>query len=143
MYKVRNTVYSEGGKILIGENKIGYKFDGDLEDFTEESIYIEDMKVENGFIRYSNGRIIERYNPKETYESLKAKIVKRQFSNDDQIAIILNKDSSPENAELYNKMQEWREWAGILANKIASLSTGWIMKDSINWSEYEDCLKTI
>ena len=101
------------------------------------------MKVENGFIRYSNGRIIERYNPKETYESLKAKIVKTQFSNDDQIAIILNKDSSPENAELYNKMQEWREWAGILANKIASLSTGWIMKDSINWSDYEECLKTI
>ena len=32
MYKVRNTVYSEGGKILIGENKIGYKFDGDLEE---------------------------------------------------------------------------------------------------------------
>lgn len=24
-----------------------------------------------------------------------------------------------------------------------ALSAGWIMKDSINWSEYEDCLKTI
>lgn len=24
-----------------------------------------------------------------------------------------------------------------------TLSAGWIMKDSINWSEYEECLKTI
>ena len=143
MYKVRDKVYASAGYILHGKNKKGYKFKGELSDFTEKKVVIDDMAINGNLLIYSNGDIVEYYDKNAKYEDLKAKIVKRQFSNDDQIAIILNKDSSPENAELYNKMQEWREWAGILANKIASLSAGWIMKDSINWSEYEDCLKTI
>ena len=121
MYKVRNKVYADAGSILIGNKKIGYVFLGELNEFSEEAIQLDDMRIEGDFLVYSNGRIRESYNPNMTYEQLKAKYVKRLFSNDDQIAIMLNKDRSAEDAELFNKMQEYRDWCGTLAKKVMSL----------------------
>lgn len=121
MYKIRNKVYADAGSILIGKNKRGYVFPGEVKDFSEEAISLDDMKVEGQFLVYSKGRIRELYNPSATYEQLKAKYVKRLFSNDDQIAIMLNKDKSAADAELFDKMQEWRDWCGVLAKKVASL----------------------
>lgn len=121
MYKVRNKVYADAGYLLIGKNKRGYVFIGEVSDFSEEAIRIDDMKVEGNFLTYSNGRIKELYNPNLTYEQLKAKYIKRLFSNDDQIAIMLNKERSAEDAELFDKMQEWRDWCGTLAKKVISL----------------------
>ena len=122
MYKVRNKVYAEAGSLLIGKNKRGYVFIGEVSDFSEEAIRIDDMRVEGNFLVYSNGRIRELYNPNMTYEQLKAKYVKRLFSNDDQIAIMLNKDRSAEDSELFDKMQEWRDWCGVLAKKVVGLA---------------------
>jgi hypothetical protein len=34
---------------------------------------------------------------------------------------MLNKDDSEEDLLLFNKMQEWRAWAGIIAKKIVSV----------------------
>ena len=121
MYKVRNKVYAEAGSLLIGKNKRGYVFIGEVSDFSEEAIRIDDMTVEGNFLTYSNGKIREIYNPNQTYEQLKAKYIKRLFSNDDQIAIMLNKERSAEDAELYDKMQEYRDWCGVLAKKVTSL----------------------
>lgn len=121
MYKVRNKVYAEAGSILIGKNKRGYSFLGEVSDFSEKAIRLDDMKVDGQFLVYSDGLIRELYDPSATYEQLKAKYVKRLFSNDDQIAIMLNKDKSAADAELFDKMQEWRDWCGVLAKKVASL----------------------
>lgn len=121
MYKVRNKVHAEAGSLLVGKNRIGYVFLGELNEFSEEAISLDDMKVEGNFLTYSRGRIRELYDPSATYEQLKAKYVKRLFSNDDQIAIMLNKDKSAADAELFDKMQEWRDWCGVLAKKVASL----------------------
>ena len=38
--------------------------------------------------------------------------------SDDQIALMLNKDNSEEDAMLYDKMQEWREWSGRFAKEV-------------------------
>jgi hypothetical protein len=121
MYQVRNKVYADAGEILVGENKIGYIFLGELGEFSREEISLDDMRIEDNFIVYSNGRLRELYNPNMTYEQLKAKYIKRLFSNDDQIAIMLNKDRSEHDNELFNKMQEWRDWCGILAKKVKSV----------------------
>lgn len=121
MYKVRNKVYADAGSILIGNKKVGYVFLGELKEFSEKAIQLDDMRIEGDFLVYSNGRIRELYNPNMTYEQLKAKYVKRLFSNDDQIAIMLNKDRSAEDAEIFNKMQEYRDWCGTLAKKVMSL----------------------
>lgn len=121
MYKVRDKVYADAGKILIGKNKIGYIFKGELSDFTEEDIIISDMRVDGNLLIYSNGMVVEMYDNKATYESLKAKYVKRLFSNDDQIAIMLNHGRSEDDDMLFEKMQEWREWCGILAKKVLTI----------------------
>jgi hypothetical protein len=121
MYKVRNKVYAEAGSILIGKNKRGYSFLGEVSDFSEKAIRLDDMKIDGQFLIYSDGLIRELYDPSATYEQLKAKYVKRLFSNDDQIAIMLNKDKSAADAELYERMQEWRDWCGVLAKKVISM----------------------
>lgn len=122
MYKVRNKVYAEAGSILIGKNKRGYSFLGELNEFSEKAIRLDDMRIEGQFLVYSDGLIREIYNPNLTYEQMKAKYVKRLFSNDDQIAIMLNKDSGLEEDLLaYQKMQEWREWASVVAKKVISI----------------------
>jgi hypothetical protein len=121
MYKVRDKVYADAGKILIGKNKIGYIFKGELSDFTEEDVIINDMKVKGQFLVYSNGMVVEMYDKNATYEALKAKYVKRLFSNDDQIAIMLNHGRSEDDDMLFDKMQEWREWCGVLAKKVLTI----------------------
>lgn len=121
MYKIRNKVYAEAGSLLIGKDKRGYCFLGELKEFSEKAIRLDDMRIEGQFLVYSDGLIRELYNPNMTYEQLKAKYVKRLFSNDDQIAIMLNKERSAEDAELYDKMQEYRDWCGLLAKKVVSL----------------------
>ena len=121
MYKVRNKVYADAGNLLIGANKRGYVFLGELSEFSEKAIRLDDMRIEGQFLVYSDGLIRESYNPNQTYEQLKAKYVKRLFSNDDQIAIMLNKDRSAEDAELFEKMQEYRDWCGVLAKKVISM----------------------
>lgn len=122
MYKVRNKVYAEAGSLLIGKNKRGYVFFGELKEFSEKAIRLDDMRIEGQFLVYSDGLIRELYNPNMTYEQLKAKYVKRLFNNDDQIAIMLNKDRSAEDSELFDKMQEWRDWCGVLAKKVVGLT---------------------
>ena len=109
MYKIRNKVYPEAGYILLGKSSIGYVFQGEIEEFTEQPITIDDMKVEGNFLLYSNGLVLERNYPNLTYEEQKARIVKRLFSNDDQIAIMLNKGRSEQDDLVFEKMQEYRD----------------------------------
>lgn len=111
MYKIRNKVYSEAGYILVGENKRGYQFDGEMANFMEEAITIDDMTIQGDFVTY--GGILQYIGENPTYETLKRDMVKRRYSNDDQIAIMLNGD-----AESLVRMQDWRDWSGQVAHKI-------------------------
>lgn len=120
MYKIKDTVYSEPGYILIKSGFRGYSHKGDLDDFTEERLNTEKFSIRGNTI-YIDSVIIGRYDPKKTYGDYKASIIKGRYSNDDQIAIMLNKDDSEEDLEKYNRMQAWREWAA----KLAHLITDW------------------
>ena len=50
-----------------------------------------------------------------SYSDIKKRVIKSRYSEDDQIAIILNKDISEEDAMYFQKMQEWREFASEVA----------------------------
>ncbi|MBD5371178.1 MAG: hypothetical protein HDR80_08555 [Bacteroides sp.] len=64
-----------------------------------------------------NGWFIFR--PKKwDYASLKTFFVKLRYTNDDQMAIILNKDASEEKHQLYEEMQVWREFAAEVARGV-------------------------
>ena len=121
MYKVKNKVYADAGKLLVGSNKIGYVFYGEPEEFYEESIRIDDMHISGVFLVYSNNKISEFYKPNLSYEELRSSYIKRQFSEDDQLIIILNKDNSEDDMNLYNKLREWREWCEVLAKKVSTM----------------------
>lgn len=124
MYIDKGYIYSDAGKILVSGNFIGYsvKADSSLADtVTEENVILDDMILDRDFIRYNNGRIIQSYTKNISYAEWKTKIIKWRYSNDDQIAILINKDDSEEDIIKYNRMQEWREYAAKLARKIINL----------------------
>lgn len=114
MFKIRNKVFSEAGYILVGENKKGYQFDGELSDFTEQQISLDNMQINGDFVTYDG--ILQYVGNDFSYETLKKDMVRRRYSNDDQIAIMLNSDQ-----EALSKMQEWRDWSGQVAHKIVEI----------------------
>jgi hypothetical protein len=75
------------------------------------------MFEKNGKLVYSNG-MFKEIKSCANYGDWKSKIVGKQFTINDQIAIMLNKEDSEEDRLLYDKMQEWREWSGKFAKKI-------------------------
>lgn len=116
MYTIKEITYSEAGSILAGKNFIGFMVSSDRAPFTERILNISNITVDSSnicfdIIRWSNPGI-------RTYADAKKFIISKRYSNDDQIAIILNKDNSEEDALAFQKMQEWRDWASILAKKI-------------------------
>ena len=106
---------------------IGYSFKVD-ETYTiqEESIDLSTIeRISDSSIKVltENGSVIMMgNNTKRTYGDWKTIIIKWRYSNDDQIAIMLNKDESEEDLERYNRMQSWREWASTLSKAIVNLN---------------------
>ena len=100
MFIKNNIIFSEAGKYLSAQNFLGFKVSGQF--------------LIIGEIRTLLPEIIN-------YENLKKKFIEWHYSNDDQIAIILNKDNSDEDKVCYDKMQEWRNWSGDLAKKVLKL----------------------
>ena len=105
-------VYSEAGYILVGVNKKGYQFEGKPSDFTEEKISLDNMEIQGEFAMYGNG-IIQYIGSNPDYAKLKTDMIKRRYSNDDQIAIMLNNDEDD-----MRRMQEWRDWSAKVSKKI-------------------------
>ena len=52
-------------------------------------------------------------------DNIKKTLITSIWSNDDQIAIILNKDNG--DSEMYNFMQEWRKWFSNITHNIEEL----------------------
>lgn len=118
MFIKNNIIFSEAGKYLSAQNFLGFKVsDSDVSKYTEKDF--EEPKVSGQFLIIGEIRTLlpEIIN----YENLKKKFIEWHYSNDDQIAIILNKDNSDEDKVCYDKMQEWRTWAGDLAKKVLKL----------------------
>lgn len=120
MYQIKNKIYADAGYILKYKNKVGFSFkDVDQKDVLETKINLENIQKIGKFVVYSDG--LKDYISCTDYGDWKKKWVNKQFTNDDQIAIMLNKDSSEEDLLLFDKMQEWREWCGTIAKKITSI----------------------
>lgn len=122
MFIKNNVVYADAGNILISKNAIGYSLIDDIANIQEQHINLQDMKLEGEFLKYSDGLVVQWYKNLD-YAEWKADIIKWRYTTDDQIAIILNKDESAEKLLEYNRMQEWRDWAGTLADKILNINT--------------------
>ena len=80
------------------------------------------MHTIGSIIFWSEDKLAQRVFKNGTYADYKKAIIQKKYSNDDQIAIMLNKDSGEEIDLLaYQKMQEWRDWASLVARKILEI----------------------
>jgi len=120
MYQIKNKIYADAGYVLKYKDNLGFNFrDIDIKDVSEIKINLNNMKIKGRYILYSEG--LKEYISCTDYNCWKTKFIHKQFTNDDQLAIILNKDYSEEDLLLYDKMQEWRDWSGKFAKKVIEL----------------------
>lgn len=120
MYQIKNKIYADAGCVLKYKNKVAFSFeDVDIKDVLETKINLENIQKVGNFVIYQCG--IKDYISCSEYGDWKAKWVNKMFSNNDQIAIMLNKDESDEDLFLFNKMQEWRKWASVVAKEVVKL----------------------
>lgn len=122
MIKIDNIIKADKGKTLyyIPEDRLwggptarlaNYKDHLLVEDDFIE-LYEEDVIMIDGknyiFIGWS-------------YSDIKTFIIKLHYSNDNQIALILNYQLNPDKYEVdFKKMQEWRNYASEIATKYGS-----------------------
>ena len=126
MYKKGNVVYADAYKYLVHKSKgiIAFALSGDESEFEEKEfpIPIKIIDEGNGFYSIQGVPKVKFYFSKSDYATVKTEMIKKRYSNDDQIAIMLNKDSGlEEDFFAYQKMQEWREWASTVAKKIVEV----------------------
>ena len=118
MYTIKNITYADAGYYLEGK-AMGFNAPSSMGPFTERELDTDNLSVNEDFIRFDT---IAWANPGiRSYSDAKKFLVSKRFSNDDQIAIILNKDDSEDDTLVFEKMQEWREWASVMAHKIMEI----------------------
>lgn len=106
MYNKGDMVYAEAYKYLRHKSGrvIGFAIPGNMEDFDELDLDMSSMKNGNNEIIF-NG-MLKIFVPNFTHKGVKTKIVTSRYSNDDQIAIMLNGDELA-----MKRMQQWRDFA--------------------------------
>lgn len=78
-------------------------------DYVEKTIDIKNITIVDNLIFVDNLIVIKD----DSYPKMKKSLINGIYSNDDQIAIILNGDS-----EMMQLMQDWREWFSNLLHSI-------------------------
>ena len=122
MYKKGNVVYADAYKYLVHKSKgiIAFALSGDESEFEEKKLPVPIKIIDegNGFYSIQDVPKVKFYFSKNDYATVKTEMIKKRYSNDDQIAIMLNAQLSEEDKVYYNKMQEWREFSGYIAKSI-------------------------
>ena len=67
---------------------------------------IDDVKIKNRMFIWNNGRNQFPVIPNGTYGEYKKGLINKIFSNDDQIALILNKDFDKDSSIAFEEMQK-------------------------------------
>lgn len=126
MFIYRDKICAGAGCYLVHKTKnvIGLSVPAarySVDDFDEVSFGTLDVRVHNGMVSWGGGKFCNR--PKVmTYAGIKTSIIKSRYSDDDQIALMLNRERSAEDAALYDEMQRWRDFAAAAAKAV---TTAW------------------
>lgn len=122
MYKIGNYNFADAGYYLNRGSSIAYFFEDNGEEIEEIEATVDDMHKVGSIVLWSEDKLVQRIFKNGAYADYKKAIIQKKYSNDDQIAIMFNKDSG-EAADIlaYDKMQEWRVWASIVAKKIMEI----------------------
>ena len=104
-----------------GMNVVALRVPADVAGDYEEVAMKRPLRVEIGKDTVTvNGWFAFRLPKKRDYAEVKMAVIRMRYSNDDQLAIILNKDRTAADAAMFLEMQKWREFAA----EIAAAATG-------------------
>ena len=67
---------------------------------------MDDMQKCGQLVYYNNGKLAELVLQNADYGTYKSSIIKKRYSNDDQIAIMLNRYDSEEDELRYDRMMQ-------------------------------------
>lgn len=120
MFIKGNTVYADAFKYLKHKEKniIALSVKGSADDYEELSMNDPlDVELIGKMVFWNNRKFANRPEAMNK-EGIKMSIIKSRYSNDDQLAIILNKDNDQTTDIYYQKMQEWRDFAAYIAGSV-------------------------
>lgn len=120
MYIEGNFIYSDAYNYLSSGNVSGFKFRSDIK-VEEFKLDLSSGKVEDGLLIFNDGKLVFPINYNWSYADYKRYFIKLRYSNDDQIAIILNKDESEGGQLKFNRMEDWRKFATDLSKLMISI----------------------
>ena len=119
MYTKGKITYSDAGYILRDGVNLGYSLLDPSESVTELEIDIEEMEIRGiTAVCPSSGA---SWNIQGTYSELKSRIIHERYSDEEELAILLNREESEEKEAEYQKLQAWRLYARNVARKILDL----------------------
>ena len=112
MKRYGDKIIAEVGNVLSNgkSHALAFKYNENHE-YTEEAIG-DDIKGVSG------GYLIKGVMHLSKKDATKKYLISKLWTNDDQIAIILNKDRSDEDAAIFEFMQSWREWFSKFLNQL-------------------------
>lgn len=120
MFTKGNKVYADTYKYLHHKTKpaIGLTMIGDESDFYEVDMTLPvAVSVKGNVVTWENGKLAF-FSKSMNYASIKEQLVKSRYTNDEQLAIMLNKDLSDEGQLSYERMQDWRAFSEELARLV-------------------------
>lgn len=115
MFIKRDKIYSDAYKYLRSKDGKMVAFQlpstADVDNFEEQDIDLDTVTHDKEFVRL-NGNLLIKCND-FSYSGIKTAVISSRYSNDDQIAIMLNDEKD----EIDN-MQAWREFAKDIARRL-------------------------
>lgn len=120
MFTKGNIIYADAFKFLKHKerNIIALSVKGSADDYEELSMNEPLDVIVSANMVFWNNRMFANHPSELNKEGVKTSIIKSRYSNDDQLAIMLNKDNDKTAAMYFQKMQEWREFASFIARSI-------------------------
>lgn len=117
MFTKGNRVYADTYKYLKHNSKniVALSFVGNADDFHEVDMTLPIETSIVGRMIFWEGKLLATLPKKLDYASIKEHVIKNRYSNDEQLAIMLNKGKSPDGELQYSRMQAWRDFASELA----------------------------
>lgn len=112
MFTLSNKTYASAGNLLKKNGWVGFTCKTS-DNIVEIPINTDDIEIKNDMFVWNNGKLQLPVIPNGTYGDYKKRLINKIFSNDDQIALILNKDLDKDSSNAFDEMQKWREYFSI------------------------------
>ena len=105
MFTISNKTYASAGNLLKKNGWVGFSCKTS-DDIVEIPINVDDITIKNDMFVWNNGKLQLPVIPNGTYGEYKKRLINKIFSNDDQIALILNKDFDQDSSIAFEEMQK-------------------------------------